>query len=258
MKKLLKVLTVASLLLLLNGGNVFAAENEEHNEVNKEEYKEMMTVVKEKVEDNKENEIKGLPEVIDFKEKYTEEQINEFVQNTDAVKNSFVQNSNPEIDLEVEKNEEKIVEFDDGSFVVVKDTTEPVISLTNGIMPYSTGTAGKSYKTNYEQQWWGIYLAMEAHLITYYTLNKTSINIYDTDHAGTKAIFPTTVDNVKTSIVTNKAKTVKSKGNFRKINGVAIGGQAIGFTSYHTLRTTIAISSVSGSTVKYTTKSVTE
>lgn len=119
-------------------------------------------------------------------------------------------------------------------------------------------TAGTNYKTDYKQQWWGIYLAMEAHLITRYTVYKDKIKIYDTDHAGTKAIYPTTVDSVSTKVVKNNQKSVQSKGSYRKTNGVVIGNNPIGYVTYHTLRTTITIDSVSGSTVKFKTKSVTE
>lgn len=262
LKKLVNVLLVTSLLLGLNVGNVFANESEEGykaTKVNQEEYKEMMTAVKEKVIDGKENEVENLPEVVEFKEKYTENAINNFVANTEAYKNAIdeeVISDELKKELEVETNEEKVVEFEDGSFVVISDTTEEEfvpVPLAN-----HTGTAGKSYKTDYKQQWWGVYLAMEAHLITRYTVYKDKIKIYDTDHAGTKAIFPTTVDAITTSIVRNNQKSVQSKGSYRKTNGVVIGSQPIGYVTYHTLRTTIAISSVSGSTVKFTTKSVTE
>ncbi|WP_110112042.1 hypothetical protein [Bacillus sp. CGMCC 1.16541] len=265
-KKILNILIVTSLLLVLGVGNAFAAENSGTTEINKEEYKAMMEAVKDKVKQGKEDEVENLPEVIDFKEKYTENEINEFVKTTDAFKSAFDQeiasNEIKSEDLEIGMNEEKIVEFEDGSFVVISDTTEeelkPVKDGMISTMATHTGTAGKNYKTDYKQQWWGVYLAMEAHLITRYTVYKDKITIYDTDHAGTKAIFPTTVDAITTSVVSNNKKSVQSKGNYRKTNGVVIGSQPIGYVTYHTLRTTISISSVSGSTVKFTTKSTTE
>ena len=122
---------------------------------------------------------------------------------------------------------------------------------------YST-SSGTNWKTDDKQQWRGIYLAMEAHLITYYTVYKDEIRIYDTDHAGTKNIFPTTVDAISTSIVTTNQKTVQSKESYRKTNGVVIGSQPIGYVSYHTLRTTIKITSVSGSKVNFSVTNVTQ
>ncbi|AQX54142.1 hypothetical protein [Priestia flexa] len=117
-------------------------------------------------------------------------------------------------------DEEKIVEFEDGSFVVVSDTTEEEATPQDGMITTfasKTGTSGKSYKTDYKRQWWGFYLAMEAHLITRYTVYKDKIHIYDTDHAGTKAISPTVVDSISTSVVKNNQKTVQSKGCDRQV-----------------------------------------
>ncbi|RDW20068.1 hypothetical protein CWR48_04915 [Oceanobacillus arenosus] len=95
---------------------------------------------------------------------------------------------------------------------------------------------------------WGIYLAARAVLITKFTVYPTTITITDTDNAGSKAYAPTSLTLNGTSIVKNKAKSVESKGNFRKTNGVVIGGMPIGFTHDFTLRTKIQITKITGST----------
>lgn len=256
LKKVMQILLTVSLVLSLGIGTGLAAENEEAvKEVQQNDYKVMMKAIKNAVEQGLEDEVEDLPEVIEFKEKYPEEVIAEFVKTTDA----FLYGANTvESDelkgVEVGQNEMKIVEFEDGSFVVLSDTT---IQQPSTRADHS-GTAGESWTTDYKEEWWGIYKAMEAHLITKYTVYKDKITINDTDHAGTFANFPTTVDQISTAVVTNNSKTVQSKGSYRKTNGVVIGGQPIGTVVYHTLRTTIKITSVSGSTVKFTTTSVTE
>ncbi|MBV6682569.1 hypothetical protein KV679_02570 [Bacillus sp. JRC01] len=110
LKKLVSVLLVTSLLLGLSVSNVFAAESTS-SQVNPEDYKEMMEAVKDQVIQGKENEVESLPEVINFKEEYTETEINEFVQTTEAFKNAIDEeaiSNELKQDLEVGMNEEKL------------------------------------------------------------------------------------------------------------------------------------------------------
>ncbi|WP_243292171.1 hypothetical protein [Bacillus sp. FJAT-47783] len=231
------------------------------------DYRDMMKVVKENVMAGKsDQEVAKLPEAIEFQEKYTPEQINHYL--TTKVK-GFQPGNSDKVDktIKVGKNDKEIIEYEDGSFSVVESVTKPVAtpaaavsdkytenSLVTPLASHS-GSPGTSYKTTYTKEFWGIYLAARAVLITKYTVYTSKIDIYDTDDAGSKGIFPTTLTLRGTSIVTDNAMTVQSKGNYTKVNGVVIGGQPIGFSHAFTLRTKIYITSATSTTVKFTTSS---
>ncbi|MEI2467812.1 hypothetical protein, partial [Niallia taxi] len=235
------------------------------------DYREMMNIIKKNViAGQSEKEIANIPEVIEFQKKYTSEQINLYLNNKiEAFKSNNLDIKKNKLDstiassvIEVGKNEKQIIEYPDGSFSVFENVTE----LDNNtdvnpiIMPMAShsGKPGTKYTTTNTKEFWGFYLAARAVLITKYTVNKSSIKINDTDDAGSKSILPTTLTLRGTSIVTNNAKSVESKGNFMRTNGVVIGGQAIGFSSNFTLRTKIKITSSSSSKVNFTTTSTYE
>lgn len=190
LKKVMQILLTVSLVLSLGIGTGLAAENEEAaKEVQQNDYKVMMKAIKNAVEQGLEDEVENLPEVIAFKEKYPEEVIAEFAKTTDAYLYGVnTLESDVLKGVEVGQNEMKIVEFEDGSFVVLRDTTTQQPSA----MADHTATAGENWTTDYKEEWWGVYKAMAAHLITKYTVYKDKITINDTDHAGTYANFPTT------------------------------------------------------------------
>ena len=250
---------IVSFLMLVSfsfiSHNTLAAELTGNIEV---DYKKMTNEVKEQISLGNSEEINDLPVVEEFKKLYSEKETNEFLETTEAFE-AFSKNNLK--DIQVGKNEKKVIEFDDGSFIVLSDTTVPVISNSDVILAKSndhSGSVGESWKTDYKEEWWGIYKTVEAHLVTRYTVYKDKITITDVDKTGTKTGVGFSLTNEKYEPVKNNAKSVQSKYSFTKVTGIAIDGFPIGWTESFTMRTDIKIKSVSGNTVKFTTNSYTE
>lgn len=249
MKKVI-VSFIALLGFLFISNNTLAAELTGSIE---EDYKKMTNLVKEQISIGNDEIVNELPIVEEFKKLYSEEEINTFLASTEAF-NAFSKKGIKGI--QVSKNEQKIIEYDDGSFIVVSDTTEP--QNTFSTFANHSGTAGESFKTDYKEEWWGIYKTVEAHLVTHYTVYKDKIKIDDVDKTGTKTGIGFSLTNEKFEPVKNNAKAVQSKYSFTKVAGIAIDGFPIGWSQSFTMRTDIKITSVSGNTVKFSTNSYVE
>ncbi|MEC1178776.1 hypothetical protein P9B03_09805 [Metasolibacillus meyeri] len=253
--------------------NDVSANEMSTEDVNPVEYKEMMDIVKREVlKGVEENELEKIPEVQEFKNTYKEEKIFEFVGNTEAYK---MLNSKNDIELNSQNNilgyQKQLIEFEDGSFAILESKTTEVSDLNSafnlGVTPFSgTGTeyfntkAGKSFTNDFSYSYWGLWKVAELHLITNFTIeNSNKVKITSTDHAGTKAYTPSTVDNVSTSIIINNGLDAQSRGSYRKTNGVVIDGFPIGATRYISFNTLIRIHATSGSDIYfYVQNSITE
>lgn len=257
MKKILILLIFVLSFSILSPISGQAYSNEK---VDSKDYKEMMKSVKEAVLEGKEDaEIENLNEVQKFKNTYSEEAIIEFVNNTEVFQNleeSGNSNDGLIINNSVSDVQEKLTEFEDGSFKITTAKIQEIpsnneIDTLNTLSPrmlysndteYFDGKAGSKFEYDYGEAYWGLWKVAELHLITNFTLvNRNKVTITSTDHAGTKAYAPSTVDNVNTNIVKNNAVEVQSKGSYRKTNGIAIEGLPLGSTRYITLTTTIRI-----------------
>lgn len=233
------------------GNNTLAAELTGNIEA---DYKKVTDEVKEQILLGNNEELNDLPVVEEFKELYSEKETNTFLETTKAFK-AFSKNDLK--DIQVGKNEKKIIEFDDGSFITLSDTTVPVSHISTFSNNHS-GNSGTAWKTDYKEEWWGIYKTVEAHLVTRYTVYKDKITITDVEKTGTKTGVGFTLTNEKYEPVKNNAKSVQSKYSFTKVAGIAIDGFPVGWSEAFTLRTNIMITSVNGNTVNFTTNSYTE
>jgi|GEM_PF-5226207 len=232
------------------GNNALAAELTGNIEA---DYKKITAEAKEQILIGNSEEISDLPVVEEFKELYSEEEINAFLETTEAFK-AFSKNELK--DIQVGTNEQKVIEFDDGSFIVLSDTTVPELQIN--LFADHSGDIGDSWKTDYKEEWWGIYKTVEAHLVTRYTVYKDKITINDVDKTGTKTGVGFSLTNESFGPVKNNAKSVQSKYSFTKVAGIAIDGFPIGWSQAFTMRTDISITSVSGNTVKFKTNSYVE
>ncbi|WP_099354077.1 hypothetical protein [Fredinandcohnia onubensis] len=263
MKKILKgikfiavLILLISLLTPLQTVSASSLEKTILPTVMEKDYKEMMSVIRKNVINGESEEsIAKLPEVEQFKKKYSEEQINLYL--TSKVEGFKTKEFNGKINtsdeekIEIGANGSAVIDYPDGSFAVVKSTTE--LDNDNLITPMASynGAPGSSWTSTYEKEFWGVYLAARAVLVTKYTVYQSSINITDTADSGSKGVFPTSLTLRGTSIVTDNATTVQSKGSYQKVNGVVIGGQPIGYSHAFTLRTTIKRTAYTSSKVYF-------
>lgn len=256
MKKTIRVLSMLLMLAVLSvsmmSGETFAKEK-----INKSDYKQLMITVKEMVKEGNGEQVGELKEVKQIMKSFEKnpQAAEEFYNSLDVFNDSLVYDKLK--DVEIGANERKIIDFEDGSFIVLQSTTEEIpkeisneeealvgISSVGPGTTYHTTTPGSSLHTDFEFQIWGVYKAAEYHLNTWYTVNYTNIDITDTDVAGTYAVFPSSITSATSTIVTDLSTSVKSKGNYTLVNGIVIGGQPIGFVNYDLLYTEIAITSV--------------
>lgn len=253
--KVFKIMIVAMLLLLSIPTLTTSAAKAE--KFDKQEYRELFAKVKELVKQGRETDVEKLPEVISLKQKLlnSPELYISYMSSLDANNEKLFKEKTKDITLG--KNDEKIVEFDDGSFVVlktstVKDLIQPVLTnLSRAIRKSYTGSFGSNWTTDQTKEIWGVYKAAELHLVTKYTVNQSSIRINSAGTGGTYAIFPTSITSAQSSIINNNASYVSSQGNYTQVDGISIGGQTVGVTHYWTLVTNISIISSTSSTVTF-------
>ncbi|MGN7287529.1 hypothetical protein ACTHP3_21660 [Shouchella rhizosphaerae] len=245
------IFSVLFLAVSLLSSPVKAAENK----VAKEDYLEMMEAVKSAVSKGYSDEhIELLPEVLKFQSKYSDDEINEFL-----INNVFDEESELTRDqelanlgeIELEENQNELIEFNDGTFMVMSSETEVLEPDTDIIQTFSTGEyqSGGLLSTTNKVEFWGAYLAARAELRTSFRPYTNKITIQDVTRGNSMSRFPTTLQVHSTKVITNNAKTVSSRGSYTRVNGIVIGGQPIGATRSFDLKTNISIVKTNGKRV---------
>ncbi|NME98338.1 hypothetical protein [Aneurinibacillus aneurinilyticus] len=113
-------------------------------------------------------------------------------------------------------NDQKVVEFDDGSFIILTQEVGEKTSSENFAVAAET-----VYKPiTYKKEIWGVYKAAELHLISNFYYNK-SIATVTTTSTAQWAYYPT-------SIVSKEAKITNQSGSFAATRGEFMLRDSIG------------------------------
>lgn len=113
-------------------------------------------------------------------------------------------------------NDQKVIEFDDGSFIVLTQEVEEKTS------PESSALAAETiYKpVTYKKEVWGLYKAAELHLISNFYYNKSTASVTTTSTAQWA--------NYPTSIISKEAKITNKSGSFAATRGEFMLRDSIG------------------------------
>lgn len=247
MKKIFKGMLVAVLMLSCSASMVSA---EAPSSVSKAELKETLHKVKSLVIEGKISEAAQLKEVKELQDPANDT----LVKSLDIYNPALVEEKLKELTLV--GNEKKVIEFEDGSFIVASQTNVPRLKKgSESVTPFADheGSSGQTFTTTGSYELWGVYKAADYRLVTDYTIYSGSSTITNTTTAGTSAVFPSSFTSQSSKVVTNNARTTKSQGEYTLLTGVAIGGNQIGSSRTNTLSTTITINWAGNGTINFTT-----
>lgn len=243
MKKIFKGMLVAVLMLSVAAPAVSA----ESTSLSQTELQNTLHKVKSLVAAGKISEATQLPEV----KKLQDPANDALVKSLDIYNPELVEEKLNEISLV--DNDRKIIEFEDGSFIIATQKTVPRVKKGNDsvITPLNEGGIGSTYASTASYELWGAYKAAEYRLVTDFTIYSGSNTITNTTTAGTSAIFPSSFTSQSSKVVTNNARTTKSQAEYVLLTGVSIGGQPIGYSRTNTLSTTITINYANNGVINF-------
>lgn len=260
-KSLLRVLVLTFLAFPIFTVGALA----EGNSLDYDELRELHQEVKELVLSGNEDLVDQLPGVKKYKKIFNEnpDLQEEYLDSLEALNN--------EKNLAVNTNDQNIVEFGDGSFIVVGGETTGVDENGNKITPEDNdeytlfaddlgpdvfvGTVGSTVTTDHYKQVWGIYLAFEGHLVTEYRIdNINTLNVASRSIAGSRSYYPTTYTGSATTLI-GLGDPIRTRADFTVIDYLVAPGLP-GRTTSHTLTTTAEITSSVGTNVGIRASSV--
>lgn len=124
---------------------------------------------------------------------------------------------------------------------------------TTGEQTY-TGTVGQNFTNDAQFDNWGVTRTSSLHLVTKYTVYSTSATINSVNTTGTQAWFPESIGSTSTSILTNNARVVTSRGDYTIIQTCPNGWGTCGSYS-RAIETTVNIKYAGNGSITFTVKS---
>lgn len=247
------VLLISFVFTLLSTDTVSAESIEE-------DYKELVEKLKFSLEnDYSDEQIKQLPEVIEFNEKYTEEEINSFIKKRNLIRQI------DEEQITASSNEKIISERDDGLVVSMENETvesNKKFGSENDeiITPYGgfnymkrSGTTMTTTATYRGTDLTGTAFVLSSK--TNYTVFKNYIRVNYVNHTGTYSRWPSSVSANGKDIVSNNTSRVQGLQYFELRTNLWTGLNVLTYSP--TLKTVVGITTTSGDYVRFYTQTST-